>query len=162
MNKSILSFTKTVVAVLFIAITFISCSEDEVVSLLGPEELGELRINFKYNGTTYNIADPITYNVGNKTVDGTFGAGASLKRITLFMPLNPTIGTHFMTEAPSDNTAYGAYFISSAGNVDILANGGLIKITTITDDYIKGTFSFTGLNGAATVEVTEGEFLADR
>ena len=161
MNKSILSFTKTFLAVLFIALTTVSCSEDEVIAF-SPDELGELRINFKYNGTLYNISNPITFNTSNKTVDGEYGGGSDLKRITLFMPLNPTVGTHFVTEAPSDDTAYGAYFISAAGNVDILANAGLITITNVTDDYVKGTFSFSGLNGAATVQVTEGVFLADR
>lgn len=158
MNKSI----KTFLAVLFIALTTVSCSEDEVVAFFPGDELGELRMNFKYNGTLYNITDPITYNAANKTIDGAYSSGVNLKRITLFMPLTPTIGTHFVTDSPSDVNAYGAYFISTAGNVDMLANGGLITITTITDDYIKGTFSFSGQNGAATVEVTEGDFLADR
>ena len=66
MNKSI----KTFLAVLFIALTTVSCSEDEVVAFFPGDELGELRMNFKYNGTLYNITDPTTYNAANKTIDG--------------------------------------------------------------------------------------------
>jgi len=44
----------------------------------------------------------------------------------------------------------------------MLANAGIITITSITENAIEGTFSFSGLNGSAIVEVTNGSFIAVR
>lgn len=160
MNKAVTSFAKTFLAVFFMAMLSVSCSEDDVIPT-SIDDLGEVRLNFKYNGVTYTT-DPTTFNLTNKTVDGIYGSGSNMKRITLFMPLTPTVGTHFVTADPSNDSAYGAYFISNSNSVDMLADSGLITITHVTDDYVKGTFYFSGPNGPVTVSVTEGEFLADR
>lgn len=161
MNKSITSLAKTFLAVLFIALTAVSCSEDDVLPLTLEEELGELRIDFKYNGASYHMANPITTNSTYKEVDAAIGSGTSYKRMTFLMPLNPTVGIHFIGP-PVDDNAYSVYYISEGNNVDMLADSGTINITTVTDDYVKGTFTFSGPNGPVTVNVTEGVFLAER
>ncbi len=162
MNKSISSFAKTFLAVFFIAITSVSCSEDDVVQSLGFEELGELHMKFKFNGTVYSMQNPTTVNFTNKTVDAFQGGSGNRLGVTLFMPVYPTVGVHFVTATPSDDDTYGAYFISEGNNIDILADQGIINITTVTDEYVKGTFYFSGPNGAATINITEGTFLANK
>lgn len=159
MNKAVSSFAKTFLAVFFIAITAVSCSDDEIPPLF-IDELGDVHMKFLYNGTTYNSPNPLTFNLGNKTIDATYGSGSNQRRITLFMPLNPTVGTHFMTE-PLNNDSYGAYFISGS-TVDMVSDSGTMTITHVTDDYVKGTFTFSGQNGAVTVSITNGSFLADK
>lgn len=160
MNKAISSFAKTFLAVFFIAATTISCSEDDIPPLAF-DDLGEMHMKFTYNGTVFNSYDPITTNLDRKTIDATYGTGAGERTITLVMPLEPTVGTHFF-EAPTDVDVYAAYFTSAPGDVQILADSGTITITHVTSDYIKGTFNFSGPNGPVTVNITEGSFMAEK
>ena len=158
MNKSITSFAlKFLLMAAFVFTTF-SCSNSESPSLDGTP--AGLYIKFKSNGTQYIISDPTTMELTNKKIDGLQGADADLVSITLYMPLDPTIGTHFMTDSPSDDTTYGGYF-TLGNSVDIISNGGVITITSVTADFITGTFSFSGMNGSAVVEVTNGSFVAN-
>ena len=159
MNRSIKFFAMRFLLITAFVFTTVSCSNSESPSLDGGVPQG-LYIQFKSNGTQYTISDPITLDISNKKIDGLQGSGSDLVSITLYMPLDPTIGTHFMTDSPSDDQTYGAYFVKG-NSVDILANAGIITITSITADYISGTFSFSGLNGSAVVEVTNGSFVAD-
>ena len=158
MNKSIKFFALRFLLMVVFVFTTLSCSNSESPSLDGVP--AGLYVQFKSNGTQYTLHDPVTLDLSNKKIDGLQGEGADLVSITLYMPLDPTIGTHFMTDSPSDNATYGAYF-TLGNSVDIIANAGVITITSITADYISGTFSFSGLNGSAVVEVTNGSFVAD-
>ncbi len=158
MNRSIKFFAMRFLLMMVFVFTTISCSNTESPSLDGVPQ--GLYIQFKSNGTQYTISDPITIELTNKKIDGLQGADASLVSITLYMPLDPTIGTHFMTATPSDDDTYGGYF-TLGNSVDIISNGGVITITSITSDFITGTFSFSGMNGSAVVEVTNGSFVAN-
>ncbi len=165
MNPTVTSFAKTFLAVFFIALTAVSCSEDNSASTLINDDLGDVHLKYTYNNVEYGVINPLTYNLTNKKIDAINGSGSNLKRITLYMPLNPTVGTHFITADPSDDSTYGAYFVSQANNVDILADTGIMTITNVTDDYVKGTFNFSGPNGpggSVIVSVTSGSFLAER
>lgn len=158
MNRSIKFFASRILMMTVFVFITVSCSNSESPTLDGVPQ--GLYIQFKSNGTQYTISDPITLELSNKKIDGLQGADANLVSITLYMPLDPTIGTHFMTNTPSDDETYGGYF-TLGNSVNILSNPGIITITSITADYISGTFSFSGLNGSAVVEVTNGSFVAD-
>ena len=158
MNKSIKFFVSRLLVMMVFVFTALSCSDSE--SGLVDTTPSGLYIKFKSGSTQYLIQNPTTYDLSKKKIDGLQGSGSDLVSITLYMPLDPTIGTHFMTDSPSDDDTYGAYFVLG-NSVDIIANAGIITITSITDQYISGTFSFSGLNGSAVVEVTNGSFVAD-
>jgi len=159
MNRSIKFFGLRFLLMVAFVFTTLSCSETDSPSLdVVPSGL---YIKFKSNTIQYLIQNPITLDLSNKKIDGLQGAAASLVSITLYMPLNPTIGSHFMIDSPSDDSTYGAYFVLG-NSVNVIANAGIITITSITADYISGTFSFSGLNGtSAVVEVTNGSFVAN-
>ena len=159
MNRYIKFFALRFLLMVAFVFTTLSCSNSESPSL--DEVPSGLYIKFKSNGTQYLLHNPITLELSNKKIDGLEGSGSNLVSITLYMPLDPTIGTHFMIDSPSDNDTYGAYFTLGNGSVDIISNAGVITITSITADYISGTFSFSGMNGSAVVEVTNGSFTAD-
>lgn len=159
MNRSIKLFASRILLMAVFVFITVSCSETDSPTLDGVPQ--GLYIQFKSNGTQYTISDPITIELSNKKIDGLQGADASLVSITLYMPLNPTVGTHFMTDTPSDDDSYGGYFTLGNNSVDIISNAGILTITSITDDFITGTFSFSGMNGSAVVEVTNGSFVAD-
>lgn len=158
MNKSSKYFVSRLLLMMVFVFTTISCSDSESGAV--DTTPSGLYIKFKSGGTQYLIQNPTTFDLSNKKIDGLQGSGSDLVSITLYMPLDPTIGTHFMTDSPSDDDTYGAYFVKG-NSVDIIANAGIITITSITADYISGTFSFSGLNGSAVVEVTNGSFVAD-
>lgn len=141
---------------LLLGFTLLSCSKDSA-----SDETPELFINFKYNGLLYHLTNATTVNLGSKSIDAFDGTGVTLKRITLYMPINVTTGTFAITE-PFDNTAYGSYFIFEADSIDLVSTSGTMTITEITDNYIKGTFSFSGLNGTTPINVTNGSFTANR
>jgi len=159
MNRSIKFFALRFLLLIAFVFTTVSCSDSESPTLDGVPS--GLFIKFRSGGTDYLIQNPTTFDLSNKKIDGLQGSGSDLVSITLYMPLDPTLGTHFMTDSPSDDDSYGAYFTLGNGTVDILSNAGIITITSITADQISGTFSFSGLNGSAVVEVTNGSFVAD-
>ena len=154
MMKSIKFF-----ALFLIGITVISCTKSTLVEDTIPT--GGTFIKFNQSNMSYTLNNPIITDLSNTKIDAFQGSDASLVSITLYMPLDATIGTHFMTDDPSDDNTYGAYYIQG-NNVDMLANAGIITITSITENAIEGTFSFSGLNGSAIVEVTNGSFIAVR
>jgi len=158
MNKSISFFVSRFMLMMVFVFTTLSCSNSES-GFVDTTPTG-LYVQFRSGGSQYLIQNPTTLNLSNKKIDGLQGSGSDLVGITLYMPLDPTVGTHFMTDSPSDDSTYGAYFILG-NSVDMIANAGILTITSITDQYITGTFSFSGLNGAGVVEVTNGSFTAD-
>lgn len=160
MNVSIKCTVSKVLLLMVFFVLTISCTNSETTVLTESQPQG-LFIKFNSTGNQYVINNPLTINLTNKKIDALQGTNANLVNITLYMPLEPTIGTHFMTDTPSDDDSYGGYLV--VGNsIDMLSNNGLITITRITDDEISGTFNFSGLNGTSTVEVSNGSFSADR
>lgn len=77
------------------------------------------------------------------------------------MPEEVTEGTYSFTDTPSQLDTFNASYSSEGEAVYIDATSGTITITSVTDDYVKGTFSFSGDNEGTTVNVTNGEFRAD-
>ena len=159
MIKSIKFFAATFLGLFLLVVTAISCTKTTSVDDSG--QTGGTFIKFKQNNISYNLSNPIITELTNTKIDAFQGADANLVGITLYMPLDASVGTHFMTDSPSDDETYGAYYVQG-NSIDMLANAGIITITSITETTIAGTFSFSGLNGSATVEITNGSFIADR
>ena len=116
-------------------------------------------INFKANGALYNM-QPYTASSLKMVIGADQGINNSYKGISLQMPLDFTIGTHSITDSRSDD-AYNASFTS--GDITADAFTGTLVITSITADFIEGTFQF----GAKDVDgriynITEGVFKADK
>lgn len=117
-------------------------------------------LKFKVNGQSYNY-DPETLISLKRLVRGDQGADATYKSISLWMPEEVTEGTYSFTDTPSQLDTFNASYSSEGEAVYIDATSGTITITSVTDDYVKGTFSFSGDNEGTTVNVTNGEFRAD-
>lgn len=160
MIKSNSYFVSRLLMVLLIVMTTVSCENSETPSLSDATPQGP-HIKYRYNGTDYILADPITDNTTNKKIDAFDGIGNSLNSVTLYMPLDVAPGTYFITPNPSDDDSYGAYFVLGSNGIDILAESGIITITSVTPDTVQGTFSFSGMNGSVPVNVTHGSFSAD-
>jgi len=160
MIKSISYFVSRFAVVLFVVMATVSCENSESPEI-GPTIIGEPHIAYRYNSTDYVLIDPITENTTNKKIDAYIGDGTTLNRVTLYMPLDVNPGTYFITPNPSDDESYGAYMVLASNGIDILADSGIIKITSVDEDTIEGTFSFSGMNGSVPVNVTQGTFSAD-
>ncbi|WP_136668685.1 DUF6252 family protein [Flavobacterium sp. H122] len=127
----------------------------------GSDNNSSTYIKFKVNGQSYNY-EPETIVSLKTLVDGYTGNGNTLKRISLWMPNEVATGTYPITDTPSDVETYNASYSSEGESIYIDGTSGTITITSVTDDYIKGTFSFSGDNEGATVNITNGEFKADK
>ncbi len=87
-----------------------------------------------------------------------------VKQIQIFIDL-----TNPATTGTFTSMSNGVEFRCTIGTInlwiaDSSSGSGTITITESTSDYVKGTFSFTGVDSAdnSTVEVTQGEFKAKK
>lgn len=87
---------------------------------------------------------------------------SDFKGISLWMPLDVVEGTYDIVDATgSDVEAYTAEYDSASGNLYLDATAGSITITTITSNYIEGTFNFSGEDESGNeIVITGGEFKA--
>lgn len=145
---------------LFLSLSLVSCSSDDSGDTTNVDPVGSTYLKFNLNGQDYSF-EPETMTTmqmlvrGDKHIDGVFHS------ISLWMPKVPTVGSHPITDAfPTDaniNTLYNANVWVGQEIVD--ATSGTMVITEITENYIKGTFSFTGSNdNGTTATVTNGSF----
>jgi Family of unknown function (DUF6252) len=119
-------------------------------------------IKFKYNGTVYNYT-PETLNSLKKNVMGTKGINGTLEMLNLWLPLNVVVGSHNITNEPSNEAAYCSVLtITPAGITSMSATTGSYTITLVDADYVEGTFQFSGSSNGIAVQVTEGSFRADK
>jgi len=96
-------------ALFLIGITVISCTKSTLVEDTIPT--GGTFIKFNQSNMSYTLNNPIITDLSNTKIDAFQGSDASLVSITLYMPLDATIGTHFMTDDPTDDNTYCAYYI---------------------------------------------------
>jgi hypothetical protein len=116
-------------------------------------------IKFKADGVDHNY-NPETLTSLQKLIRASVGEGDTYKEISLWMPVTPTVGTHdIVYNSGSDVDTYSAIYASSFDN-RYDAESGTLTITSIDDEYIRGTFSFTIDNDGTPIVITEGEFLA--
>lgn len=142
-----------------VSASFIGCSSDDS-SNGGADEA--LFLKFTYNGKQYNL-EPATITSLQKLIIGNEEVNNVQTGLSLWMPENPTVGSHAITdETPTDANLTTLHNASlSIGDFMYEANTGTLVITKITDDYISGTFSFiiTDENGVSTA-VSNGSFKA--
>ena len=142
-----------------VSASFIGCSSDDS-SNGGSEEA--LFLKFTYNGQQFNL-EPATITSLQKLIIGNEEVNNVQTGLSLWMPENPSVGSYTITdETPSDanlSTLHNASL--SIGDSMFEASTGTLVITQITDDYISGTFSFSGTDeNGVSAAVTNGSFKA--
>ncbi|KIX22061.1 hypothetical protein SY27_05170 [Flavobacterium sp. 316] len=145
---------------ILITLSFASCSSDDSSN----NGESELYIKYTFNSVSYDF-EPTTITSLQKLIMGEKEINSVYNRISLWMPTNPSLGSHEITdETPTNNnleTLHNAELW--VGNDTYTATSGTIVVTEINDEYIKGTFTFTGDDGnGTTVSVTDGSFRAYR
>lgn len=158
---------KQISILLFTALMMISCSSDDN-NPTGAN--GEEFLTAKVDGADFSsFADAIAATIGSGGTGDVLavqGSNTSGDFIRLNIVNYNGVGT-YTTGDNISNTSSVSY-----GTVQPIANwistfdvgSGTVEITEDTDTYVKGTFSFTGLNSSdsTTKTITEGEFKADK
>lgn len=142
------------------SLSFVACSSDDSS---GSSD-SELYLKYTVNGVNYDF-EPATVTSLQKLIMGEQEISSVYNRISLWMPVTPTVGSHTITdEAPNDtnlDTLHNAELW--VGDATYTATSGTLVITELNDDYVKGTFSFTGEDeNGVTISVTNGSFRAYR
>lgn len=147
---------KKLILSVFATFVLFACNSDDDG---GSNNGGDIFITFKVNGTTYNM-EPYTSASLQVEIGADQGINASYRAISLLMPTDYELGSHSITDS-WDEDAYNASF--SQGDITIDAVSGTLVITTINDDFIQGTFNFTGEDEDGMIyNITEGSFKADK
>lgn len=142
------------------SLSFVACSSDDSS---GSSD-SELYLKFTVNGVNYDF-DPETLTSLQKLIMGYKETNAITTRLSLWMPVTPTVGSHTITDdTPTDAniaTLHNAAFY--VGDDTYEAISGTLVVTELTTDIVKGTFSFVAedINGV-TVTVSNGSFRANR
>jgi len=152
--------------IMFFAITIFtlamstSCSSDD--SKEDENENAETDfIKFKYKDKEYKYEASFSSSEAIN-ISGFEGIDNTYKNITLWLPLNATVGTHNVVFDSSNlTTTYQANFSFMPEFNNANATSGTITITKVTE-RIEGTFNFSGTQGDKTFTVTEGSFSVER
>lgn len=116
-------------------------------------------IKFKYKGTAYTFDSGYQSSGGSIQVVGMEGLDNTYKQIVLWLPSNPTVGSHtVVNDISTIGETYQATFAFQGVSNSFNATSGTIKITANNSERIEGTFSFSGTLDGQTVEVTDGKF----
>lgn len=138
------------------ALALSSCSSDDSSD---GNQTEEDYIKFKYKGTTYTFDSGYQSSGGSIQVIGMTGQDDAHKRIVLWLPINPTVGSHTVVDdIGSIGETYQATFIFMGTDNSFNATAGTIKITANNSKRIEGTFNFSGTLNGETAQVTEGKF----
>jgi hypothetical protein len=146
--------------VIVFTVSLSSCSSDDDSSATNDEGL---YVRFTLNGVQKEYIDPATITSLRKLIVGDNQGSADYERISLWMPAEIGAGTFNITgdTATDENltTLYSANIWIGEEVID--ASTGTLIITELDDEYVKGTFSFSGTNDEGTsVTVTNGTFRA--
>lgn len=146
-------FLITLVAALY----FTGCSSDD--NTIEPSNVDTF-IRFNVNGTDYNFESPVIAESANVSINGNERTnGIITEFISIWLPIGFTTGTFQLTGDFSEPGDYKIFYESEDIGVDRLAaSSGEVKITSITADYIEGSFSFTGSKNGVNVTVSNGVF----
>jgi hypothetical protein len=118
-------------------------------------------IKFKYKEKEYTYESEFTSSE-SINISGMEGIDDTYKKVSLWLPLNATVGTHNVVFDSSDlTTTYQANFSFMPEFNNANATSGTITITKVTE-RIEGTFNFSGTQGDKTFTVTEGSFSVER
>ncbi len=151
---------KIKVALLAIMTVFtFSCSSDDDNNNGGGQASDETYINFKIDGEQVNMIEPGTITSMMASISASENTGSDIRNINFTIPVDATVGTHALTDAsPADLTAYSVQY--SYGDLWFDATSGTFTITSIGEEYMEATFSFTGEYEGVTYNVTDGELRA--
>lgn len=143
-------------AIVVFTLTFSSsCSNND--SSDDNQTTGEY-IKFKYNGTFYTF-DPSILSSENINIMGDEGINDTYKKISLWIPLNVTTGSHpIVFDLSHLETTYQVSFgfMPAFSNAD--ASSGTMNVTAVNNEKIEGTFNFSGTVNGQAFTVTEGTF----
>jgi hypothetical protein len=115
----------------------------------------------KINGVQFESSDPFVINSLAKSITAQSDNANVQETLTLWTPLAVTVGTHSITDEPSNVDSYGASYSNFDTDDSAPTPSGTMTITEVNADVIKGTFSFTSPNSnGGTITVTEGTFRA--
>lgn len=146
-----------------ITISLMGCSSDDDSSGGGNQD-NTFYLRYTLNGVNYDF-EPETLTSLRTLIFGSGTVNNDFSRISLWLPNEPTIGSHEITgEFVSDenvDTLYSADVWIADEVID--ATSGTLVITELGDGYVKGTFSFTATNDeGTTATITNGTFRAIR
>ena len=136
-----------------------NCSSDDPVPV---DETPEIYLKFFANNQQF-IFEPETFTSLQKLINGYIFANDSITRVSLWMPVSPSVGTHQLQNVSATTTNIDTLYSASFWLEDdvFVATTGSITISDIDTDYIKGTFSFTGTSSdGATITISNGTFIA--
>jgi hypothetical protein len=140
--------------------SFLACSSDAS----SDNNNDDVYLKFTANGQNYDI-DPQTINSMQKLIFGQNETSSVVTRLSLWMPVTPTVASHAITDdTPTDNninTLYNAEL--DLGSETYIGISGTLVVTELTNEHIKGTFTFIGENASgATITISNGSFRAFR
>lgn len=158
----------TYAIILVIGLVLNSCSSDDSPATTPPidenPQVEALHINFKLNDQSFSF-EPSTVTSLQRNIMGESFINDLYKRISLWTPVTPTVGSHPITDAtPTDANIDTLYNVEVwVGDTRYAVNTGTIIITEVSATFIKGTFSGTGTddNGQA-FTITNGSFKAEK
>lgn len=160
MMKKLKMYSRLVI--LFISLVLVSCSssDDSDSDSNNPETF----IRYTANGTDYEYVDIATVGSLNLTLNGQIGLeeDSDYSFISIWFPLNISEGTYPFSGDFFDD---GDYKLNLDSNeLDVVSgwsSTGNVTITTISSEYIEGTFTGSVQNGNnETVSIENGEFKA--
>ncbi|MCV2485458.1 DUF6252 family protein [Flavobacterium sp. SH_e] len=141
------------------ALVLSSCSSDNSSDDTENPSSQEGFMKFKYNEKVYNFSEPALITSASVNIMGSSGIDDTYKKISLWMPLNITTGSHpIVYDLSNLTTTYQATFSFMPEINNSNATSGTINITANDDKKIEGTFSFSGTSKGETFTVTEGSF----
>ncbi|MGL2966123.1 DUF6252 family protein [Flavobacterium sp. XGLA_31] len=151
------------IAILVLAITatlMVNCSSS---SSSGDSGETTFYLKCKINGVQFTCTDPMVGNSLSKAITAiSDNNDTHQETVSLWMPLGVTVGTHTITEEPSNVNSYGAGYSDFDNSISSQDASGSMTITEVNANVIKGTFSFTSPDGDGnTITVTEGTFRAE-
>lgn len=152
------------IACLFLALitlSFSACSSD---SSSDGNQTDDLYLKFTYNGQQYDF-EPETITSLQKLIAGDQEVNSVFTRLSLWMPVTPTVGSHPVTDDTPTDANIGTLHNAElwVGDNTYTGTSGTIVITELDAEYVKGTFTFTGTTDTgATVSITNGSFRANR
>jgi len=157
--KTLKTIIRRTITVLILTLTLTSCSSDDDAS---DSEQSTYFLNAKVDGVDFSRENVIVSALADDTSFYTISAlGDTSIILTLNSPTSTGIFTVSLTTALSyqQNIPFAVW---GAGGES--GNSGTITITENTDDFIKGTFSFTGVNllDNSTKEISQGVFKAKK
>ncbi|WP_166921275.1 DUF6252 family protein [Flavobacterium poyangense] len=146
------------IAVLALVLSSFSCSDEKEEEIVNAKEF----IKFKYNEKSHSY-EPELLSSLNINLMGSEGRDDTYKKVSLWLPLNPTVGSHpVVYNLKEMETTYQATFSYNSEFNNANAKSGTITITKVNADEIEGTFTFSGTQNDKTFTVTEGSFKVER